>query len=334
VRYGHLELNGFWDEAATAVPTVIVGGGRWGRVWAKVISHARGSSDGLALVTRHDPDDVRRWVNGIELLKAIHVAGSIDEALDAVPAHAAIIASRPRDHISDAIAALRHGAHVLVEKPIASAGEDAEPLLATARAADRLLAIGTEFAFLPALHQCAAALGSLDGRGTSLRLTWDDPAGEVRHGGKKAQHEEIGILDDLLPHALSVFRIFSERREFRLVDAWQNPERVAGRIGFTDASGTHYQLACNRHAEARKRVLQIDVGSAIATVDFTGDASSIVIDGHPHVIRPEFARLTSTLRLELGAFASEIAGKINGTPITRGIDEHVRLASELAARRY
>lgn len=328
MRYGHLELNQFWDEAAAAVPTVIVGGGRWGRVWADVISRARGTSDGLAMVTRHDPDDLRRWLAGAQL-DGIHVAGSLDEAFETIPARAAIIASRPRDHVSDALAALRHGAHVLVEKPIGRAGEDAEPLVVAARAADRLLAIGTEFAFLPAFHQCAEAVGGLDGRNARLRLTWDDPPGEVRHGRKKARHEEIGILGDLLPHALSVFRIFSERGGFQRADAWQDPERVAGRLGFTDASGTHYQLACSRHAETRRRLLHIDAGSTTATVDFAGEPPTIVIDRRPHATRPEFVRLTSTLRLELGAFFSEILGKVQGSPITRDMGEHVRLARDL-----
>ncbi|HEX7810346.1 MAG TPA: Gfo/Idh/MocA family oxidoreductase [Burkholderiales bacterium] len=71
-----------------------------------------------------------------------------------------IIASPPNWHAEHAIAAFRAGSHVLCEKPMAASVEDAERMVAAARAAKRVLAVGMTRRMYPSLAEARALLDS------------------------------------------------------------------------------------------------------------------------------------------------------------------------------
>jgi predicted dehydrogenase len=329
VLYDAAALGDFWNWAETRTPLVIVGGGRWARVWANVVSQARESADDIVMVTRNDPADLRDWLASREALHAIRVAGSVEQAFALIPAQAAIVASHPRDHVADALAALDRGAHVMVEKPLSDIATSARALATAAGAADRVLAIGTEFAFLPALHQCARLLGPIAQRGLEMRLRWDDPSGEVRHGAIKMRHKDIPLLADLMPHALSIFGIFDDG-PLHLVNAHHDHDASTGRLILTGNSSGRYELLSNAQSDRRRRVLEIASAHKAARVDFSEELPTIVVDGVRHPIDPDLVRLTSTLRLELGAFMKDISFGRPGTPITARVPDQIRLGEDLS----
>lgn len=91
-----------------------------------------------------------------------------DPRLDAV-----IVATPDRLHAAQALAAARAGKHVFVEKPMATAVEDADALVRTCRAAGVRLAVGYHLRFhagLRALRERVVA-GEL-GRLVHMRATW------------------------------------------------------------------------------------------------------------------------------------------------------------------
>lgn len=310
------------------VPIVIAGGGRWGRTWASVVAAARGSGKGLTIAARSDPVAVRAWAAAQSNLAGLCVVANLAEAMKLHPSPAiAIVASRPRDHVRDVLEALQLGLHVLAEKPLSVDVRDGHSLLAAARKAGRVLAVGTEFAYLPALHQIAREMA---GRGRiRLRLDWDDAATEFRHGATKVRHDEVGLLQDLLPHAFSIFQVFAPDVLFHLVDAEESPSKSRGRIKLEDDLGGTYELFCDVEAAARRRFLEIAIGDTSAALDFSSSTPSLMIDGQPLPLDPQLAPMTSTLRLELGAFIVMATGAIETTFIVDGISALLALQQEL-----
>ncbi|HTM76301.1 MAG TPA: hypothetical protein VL133_01530, partial [Devosia sp.] len=75
------QLQRFWQAATLPVPLIVVGGGRWGRTWLSVINGARGSCQGLVIVGRSNPDDLRAWAAGREEFAELQIAESMDEAV-------------------------------------------------------------------------------------------------------------------------------------------------------------------------------------------------------------------------------------------------------------
>ncbi|HEX2255274.1 MAG TPA: Gfo/Idh/MocA family oxidoreductase [Afifellaceae bacterium] len=310
----------------------IVGGGRWGRVWADVIAAARGGGECVTMVARQNTGEVRRWAGATPALRGMAVVDSIGAAF-AVPPRAsmAIIASRPRDHARDGIEALANGAHVLVEKPIAGTAAEADALIQTAGASSRLLGVGTEFALHPAMHHFAASLRTADARSFSAALDWIDPRGESRHGLQKARHDEVTVLHDLLPHAISVFRVLRPAARFELVEGQLWSSGRGGTMRFRDQWRSEYSLSCDADGDQRRRLLQIRSDGECGTVDFAQHPARLAAGGRSLRSPAAVRRLDSTLRLELGAFAAQIAGAIQSSPLTSGLRELVNLQAALEA---
>ena len=73
------------------------------------------------------------------------------EALEGVAPDLTIVASPPGPHAEHAVQALGAGSHVLCEKPMTTNVEDAERMVAAAREAGRVLAVGMVRRMFPSL---------------------------------------------------------------------------------------------------------------------------------------------------------------------------------------
>jgi UDP-N-acetylglucosamine 3-dehydrogenase len=102
-------------------------------------------------------------------------------------------------HLPVTLAALRSGANVLVEKPIAATRDEALEMMAAADAAGRMLTVGHIERFNPAIRELRRRLeaGEL-GRIFQVHAT--------RLGPFPARIRDVGVVVDLAPHDLDVMR--------------------------------------------------------------------------------------------------------------------------------
>jgi predicted dehydrogenase len=332
-------LEGYWRAAAENVPMVIVGAGRWGRVLADVAAGARGSAELVALVARSNPEEARAWqAEAPERRGGLVIAGGLDAALGLLARRAegqgvsAIIASRPRDHVADARQTLALGLPTLVEKPLSDDPDAGRVLLAEAARWSLPIGLGVEFSLLPGLHFAAARVATEGHVITRLVLEWDDPQNETRHGATKQPHDEVGLLADLLPHALSIGRVFAASADWSVDDAQEGADGHRGFLRLRQGATLTLELAANRAAARRRRQLLLWQGDAtIAEVDFTGEPA-VRVTGQIAPLPERFAVLTSTLRLELGAFLCDLRDPGSPSPISAGLDIYPRLHAELRSK--
>jgi predicted dehydrogenase len=100
---------------------------------------------------------------------ADHVYFSFDDAIAFGP-HAAFLCGPAIDHASLGVALARAGAHLFVEKPLSDESAGAESLVTTCAQERRVLAVGYNLRFAPALQAMRAALeADFIGRPMSLR---------------------------------------------------------------------------------------------------------------------------------------------------------------------
>lgn len=121
-----------------------------------------------------------------------------------------VMALPPQFHAEMAIRAVEAGKDILVEKPIALTVEDAERVVAAARANDRILMVGHVLRFHPAFEQLKQLVDQGD-------------LGEVKYVhshrlGLGKFHTENDALWDLAPHDLSMI----------LAITGESPEEVRG----------------------------------------------------------------------------------------------------------
>ena len=135
-------------------------------------------------------------------------AAATMEAIDAPRDSLAIIATPPRWHASQAVAALARGWHVLCEKPMAATSADGERMIAAAEAAGRILAVGHYKRFFPSsqylkfLCQSPTALGALQ----SFALAEGGPFAWPAASPSFFQKSETsgGVLLDIGVHVLDL----------------------------------------------------------------------------------------------------------------------------------
>lgn len=135
---------------------VQLGLGGWGRNWVEEVTRVTPEVVPVAWV---DPDPATRQRAILELeLPEERVFASLDAALEAVPADAALAAVPLAVHGAATRAALAAGLHVLVEKPFTDDLAEAQALVALAEEHRRVLMVNQNYRWFPAPRQARTLL--------------------------------------------------------------------------------------------------------------------------------------------------------------------------------
>jgi predicted dehydrogenase len=170
----------------------VIGAGAMGRHHVRVY----GQIPDVTLVGVADPDPARRE----PLARQFHIPtyASHEELLDQEQPDLVSVVVPTALHREVVEAALAHGAHILVEKPIAPTVEDARALIMSAAAAGRVLAVGHIERFNPAIAELRPRLAQGE-IGALLHLH------AQRLSPFPAYIHDIGVVMDLATHELDLF---------------------------------------------------------------------------------------------------------------------------------
>ena len=134
------------------------------------------------------------------------------------------------------------------------------------------------------------------------------------------------MLGDLLPHAHSIFRIFTLGSILQIEELKEDATSEKGCIYFRDDHGARFELYCDKQASFRQRYLEISTSTMNASVDFQTEVPKVMIDGYEQT-NQDTIHMNSTLRLAFGALLLERSGLVNPTPISVYLDELSKLHS-------
>ena len=167
----------------------VVGCGYWGAKHVRVLSSLPGVKDVVVV----DPDATRRTAVA-SVLRTAEAYDSVEAALPHVDA--VVVATPPRSHAEVALAALRQGKHVLVEKPLATSLADACRLIHEAKKQGVVLMSGHTFEFNPAVRE----LRSRVSRGELGTIRYLSSA-RLNLG---LYRQDVNVVWDLAPHDVSI----------------------------------------------------------------------------------------------------------------------------------
>jgi predicted dehydrogenase len=166
----------------------VVGAGYWGSKHVRVLQ----GLSGVEVVIVEANEDRRHMV--ASSFPGFHAVPDIGAALDDIDA--AVVATPPRTHADVALALLRHGKHVLVEKPMATGVEAALAMIKAAADSGAQLMAGHTFEYNPAV----ATLRSIIHDGQLGRLHYIDSS-RLNLG---LYQSDVNVLWDLAPHDISI----------------------------------------------------------------------------------------------------------------------------------
>ena len=323
-----------WKYGSFSYPVVIIGAGRWGKVLASVIANARGHTDKMAIVSRSNSRSTKEWLRTHSSMSRLKMT---ENALDAISYFKencnelplCIVASRPSQHSADVLSLARHNVPIMVEKPIAEKGDKASKLIKQyCKSTTFALSLGIEFSLSPVFHYISSIIKNSI---RSLFLYWYDPQYESRYGEVKRSHQEIHVLDDIIYHAMSIFRIFAGEgiSGFSVMTASLHSNRLKG---FIELSNGHIrcQIKADQTAKERVRLLVIETiyGDEIM-INFSDKNPLIHFSGKALRLPKSYEKFNSNLRLEMGCLFSEIKGKIKHSPLSTALKVFANLHEQL-----
>ena len=155
-------------ERSTDVPlrVAVVGYGWWGKTITGLLAGSRLLS--VAVVVEANPDLRERMRADGERL-GFRVLGEFDDALRDPEVEAVVLCTPHEQHARQIVAAAQAGKHVFCEKPLCLTAEQASSAIDACRRHDRVLGIGHERRFEPAVQALRARIA--DGElGTVLQI--------------------------------------------------------------------------------------------------------------------------------------------------------------------
>jgi predicted dehydrogenase len=318
------------------VRIAVIGAGPWGINHVRVVANEPGAK--LALVADPDPTALARAKT---FAAQLGVTQDADRAIEDRTIDAVIIASPASTHAPLAVAALRAGKHVLVEKPLAMTVADAEAVARAARESGRVAVVGHVMVHHPAVRRLRELLesGSL-GHLHYLHST------RVNLGRLRRDENALWSFG---PHDLSIFEYLLGR----------SPQSVAARghsvlqpgiedvvfmtLRYATGEMAHVHLSW-LHPRKERRVTLVCSQKMVELDDTSPDKLRIYDKGYDRP--PEFSEyaqyltlrdgdvhipqipMQEPLRLQLQDFLSSIR---TGARSATHVDTGVRVVSVLAA---
>ena len=232
----------------------------------------------------------------------VQAFGSVDEMIAAGICDAVHILTPPSSHRDLTLQCLRAGLHVLVEKPVALSGNEAEEMRAAAADAGRVLAAGHNFLGLPSYERLKAMMQGGDlGRVSSVQINWALPLAPLRSGpfGLWLLREPKNLLLELGPHLYAFAVDLLGTPEVLHLDLGQPVElsgggtrhqswRVLARAGDIDLS---FNIALVEVMDDRS--VTVRGSSAIARLDYAADTLVVARDNTADLVLNPFLRQMS-----------------------------------------
>jgi predicted dehydrogenase len=214
----------------------IIGYGYWGPKLTR--NFQQNGSFARVVICEEDPARLRSAIR--ENPGAMGVE-SFDKVLADPLVEAVALATPVATHHPLALAALRAGKHVLVEKPLAMRSKEALQLVRTAEARGRVLMVDHTFAYHPAIQKIRSLIAS----GELGRLEYID---STRINLGLFQHD-VNVLWDLAVHDIAIVNLFTAERPeaVQAIGAAHPPGPLAsiGILSLRYASGLFVHINCS-----------------------------------------------------------------------------------------
>ncbi len=180
---------------------LLVGGGRWSRVWLAVMHDRLGPQTEIHWITRHGLSQAH------QLAATVPRKVTVDTDLpDRDDFDAALVATAPDTHFEQARHLLGRRIPTLCEKPLTYQLSQAEELKQFSEQNDVPLGVNLELHYANYLEQFLGFMDRASGPFSTIHFDWMDPWEETRYTEIKYADIYTPIVQDMFPHCWSILR--------------------------------------------------------------------------------------------------------------------------------
>lgn len=278
----------------------IIGGGRWARIYARLISARPDLVANIVVMTPSNAAGMRDWA-AAENLQSVTVTSDWpqEDAIDA-----AIVVNAASDHDAAAEHLLRARIPLLVEKPFAANAARAGQLAGLAAARGTYLAAAQVFRYADYLQRFAGLLVDI----SSVTLAWCDPATEQRYGDAKTHDAALPLVVDIVPHLLSVLDVLLPGNALLCHGVAITRGGAEAELRLS-AGNVPVSVRLARNAPRRERLLEVTERSGRARLDFATEPGTIAHRGQIGPGDAQWGAKPSPLTQLVAAFLAALAGQ-------------------------
>jgi len=306
-----------------------------GRISGAHLGAVRALADRVRLVATVDSDLAAATASALPF--GAHATTDLAAALAMPEVEAVLIASPNALHAEQALAAIRAGKHVLVEKPLAPSGAQARELAVAAQEAGVVLAAGHTYRHCPAVRYLQDHwddFGTLRAVQVTSCVHWDGPQAPW---WAERRAEEGLILSLFAPHSLDFvqlcmgaddpLRVHAEAARWQ--SGWQGEDEAMILMAYPGRRLAQVHISYNQPSVFDRKVLHFS-GGVVEIEDterllFNG---KVLVEPAPGVVRDGRAMggrdLAHYFRIQMEEFVEAARGAPNrsvvGEDAARGID--------------
>lgn len=249
---------------------VIIGGGRWARVYIETIIKIVPSDTLISIYSEKNVKGMNAWAKKLCLQNRIRISNKLPY-FKKNKNNAVIISNAAKDHARFVRWGIKKKARILVEKPLALDFNIAGQLVELAKKDNVYLASAHVFNFSESIKSLKNLLGK-DDCIKSINITWTDCTSEVRYGDKKTFDPSLTVLEDIFPHIFSIFNVFTKIKKWTYKSGNLKFLRGGSKL---KASLLINNILCSfeiaRNSNARKRIIKIFTNRGFIQLNFSGE---------------------------------------------------------------
>jgi predicted dehydrogenase len=278
---------------------VIMGGGRWARVYIDVMLELLPLSCRVFVYSPRNYDAMVDWIAGRGIGKQVSAISSLP-VLPARATNFVVVVNAAADHEKSIDWALSQHAAVLVEKPLTLSSGALRRLIIKAAQCEVYLAAAHVFLFAEYLINFKNKIKTLQ-EIDYIDIVWADSSVDTRHGEVKSFDPCVRIFEDCLPHVLSILEILEPEESMRLVR--MELFKGGAQLDIVLLS-THcrYTVHLIRNGIARRRVIAANGKDESLTLDFSQEPGTIFSRSQIIEAYPDWATSKKPLSRMLEAF--------------------------------
>lgn len=188
---------------------LLIGGGRWARVYLSLLSRLALPITKIAIISKHGGDSIDAALSEANTHCTIPLvrAATLDDGLTLANVSGAIVVNTARAHVRTALTLIDRKIPVLLEKPVALTLPEAEQLVYASTANKTVLMPGLVLDFCDYLYEFAQAARDTLEAVQSIEIRWSDPVGELRYGEAKSFDASISAVEEIAPHVATLLSI-------------------------------------------------------------------------------------------------------------------------------